>query len=265
MLYLLLFLLLWLLVWRHPTPLTPLPPSMSQKSSINEKKVTLNLKQFIPPSLQTPQPQKEIQAPTSIATQKKTKPKSTLIAKKMTEANLTKPHKSKRQKTIATHKKIPKIVPFPTTPKSNSYRKSSNTSLANMLMQQAQTLYLPSSSRLSTQSITTLYGKEFLSFTPTQQKFIREYLSEIQRITQNTLTIRGYPFEAVRMDIEGHNIVSFYLHPNGDITNVRLLKKIGYELLDGNTIEVIRTAYKGYPHPKTITKIIFDVGYELLD
>ena len=111
--------------------------------------------------------------------------------------------------------------------------------------------------------IRKLYGREFDSFTPAQKKFIRDKLGEIHRITQNTLTRNGYPSVAARTGQQGVNVVTFYLHPNGDISGLRLKRRMGYTALDQNTLEVIRTAYMYYPHPKTKTKITFYVNYEL--
>ena len=108
-----------------------------------------------------------------------------------------------------------------------------------------------------------LYGKEFRTFSPAQKKFIRKNLGVIQRITQNTLTRNGYPSIAVRTQQEGVAIVTFYLHSNGNISSLRLKRPIGYTLLDDNTLEVIRIAYKDYPWPKTRTKITFYVKYSL--
>ena len=111
--------------------------------------------------------------------------------------------------------------------------------------------------------IEQLYGKAFYSFTKTQQKFIEDHLSEIHRITQNTLYLNGYPDVAIRTHQQGVNVVSFYLHPDGSISQLRLIKPMGYEALDNNTIAVIQIAYKDYPHPKTKTKILFYVNYRL--
>lgn len=111
--------------------------------------------------------------------------------------------------------------------------------------------------------IKTLYGKEYYSFTPAQKRFIRSHLDEIRRITQNTLVRNGYPEVAVRTGQQGTNVVTFYLHPNGDITGLRLKRPMGYAALDDNTLEVIRIAYKDYPRPKETTKITFYVTYRL--
>ena len=110
-----------------------------------------------------------------------------------------------------------------------------------------------------------LYGKEFHSYTPSQKEFIEQNLDDIHRITQETLWRRGYPGGATsaRTGQEGTNIVSFYLHPNGDISNLRLKKKVGYRVLDNNTIETIKSAYKDYPYPNEKTKMIFFVEYSI--
>lgn len=65
------------------------------------------------------------------------------------------------------------------------------------------------------------------------------------------------------MYMQGTNVVQFYLHPNGDISGLRLKREIGYRVLDKHTIEVIKTAYKDYPRPERTTKIIFYVTYEI--
>ncbi len=109
--------------------------------------------------------------------------------------------------------------------------------------------------------IRKLYGSSFHSMTPTQKRFIEDNLDTIQEITQRTLTRRGYPEVASKTGQQGTNVVSFNLHPNGDISNLRLKTRIGYRSLDENTLMLIRVAYKDYPYPKTTTKIVFYVTY----
>ena len=96
-----------------------------------------------------------------------------------------------------------------------------------------------------------------------KKKFIKHNLGNIYRITQETLWQNGYPETAKRTHQSGTNVVSFYLHPNGDISNLKLKKRIGYRSLDKNTLEVIRIAYKDYPLPNQKTKIIFYVEYSI--
>ena len=59
------------------------------------------------------------------------------------------------------------------------------------------------------------------------------------------------------------NIVEFYLHPNGDISDLKLTESSGYSSLDKNSIETIEFAYKDYPKPKEKTKVKIYVYYKL--
>ncbi len=133
--------------------------------------------------------------------------------------------------------------------------------LANALLKETKSYTNPKPT--VNQKIRKLYGASFDKFTPTQKKFIEDNLDEIHYITQRTLTQNGYPEVALQTMQQGVNIVSFDLHPNGDITNLRLIRRMGYAILDRNTLEVIKIAYRSYPKPKTTTKIIFNVEYRI--
>ncbi|RUM75907.1 MAG: hypothetical protein DSZ12_02780, partial [Sulfurovum sp.] len=135
--------------------------------------------------------------------------------------------------------------------------------LARSLMQASTQRSSHRASNTSMHMIERFYGSEFNSFTGTQKKFIEDNLNAIYRITQRRLTRNGYPSVAVRTHQQGTQIVTFYLHPNGDISRLRLKRPLGYASLDKNTLRVIRIAYKSYPHPKTKTKITFYVEYSL--
>ena len=186
----------------------------------------------------------------------KTKPKE---EKKVAKKEVKKKPKKKVQKKKVTKKRVVKRKP---------QRKKSKNPLANALMGSGSSMYptqsAPASSgSYSAKMINQLYGREFGTFSPTQKKFIKHNLGLIHRITQRTLIRNGYPEIAVRTRQQGTNIVSFYLHPNGDISNLRLKTKIGYAALDNNTLEVIRIAYKDYPLPNQKTKIVFYVQYSI--
>ena len=120
-----------------------------------------------------------------------------------------------------------------------------------------------SSGSYGARMIKKLYGEEFNTYSETQKKFIKNNLGTIHSITQRTLTRNGYPDVAVRTRQQGTNIVSFYLHPNGDISDLKLKRHIGHTALDQNTLDVIRIAYKDYPLPNKKTKIIFYVKYSI--
>ncbi len=139
--------------------------------------------------------------------------------------------------------------------------------LANSLMKGGAS-YRPTQSRQlskssSTNLINKLYGKEFDTYSPQEKRFLKANLGRIHTITQKALSRNGYPESAIRMGQEGVNIVSFYLHPNGNITQLKLEKSMGHSSLDRNTLQVIRIAYSSYPLPQKRTKIKFYVNYTI--
>jgi TonB family protein len=204
--------------------------------------------------------------------QKSTKDNNvTKVEKKAVEKKVEKKIVKKEVKKKPVKKVQKKRVVKKTRPKTRPKRrpKRSKDPLANMLMG-AGTSMAPTRSRRPSSSgsygdrmIQDLYGGEFNTYSHTQKKFIRNNLGTIHRITQRTLTRNGYPDIAVRTRQQGTNVVSFYLHPNGDISGLRLKTRIGYQALDQNTLDVIRIAYKDYPLPNKKTKIIFYFRYSL--
>jgi len=115
----------------------------------------------------------------------------------------------------------------------------------------------------SSSLINSLYGSSYSRMSRSQQNFIDNNLRKIIQISQRTLNYLGYPQEALHFGEQGTNVVEFWLHPNGDITGLKLKRKLPSQSLNRQTIEVIKTAYMYYPHPKTKTKIIIYVRYKL--
>jgi periplasmic protein TonB len=268
-------------------------------SQKQEKKISLNLKQIgtpkptpkpvVPKPMPKPKPLVRPPAPPKPIVEKVIPPKpkpETIKRKTVTESKKTfaikdtkdnnvtkiekKPEKKKKVVKKKPEKKMPKKVVKKKIPKKKKPKRSKD-ALANALMGSGTAMF-PQRSRPSKpstagaygqQMINRLYGSEFDSYTPTQKKFIQNNLGIIHRITQHTLNINGYPDIAARTGQQGTNIVSFYLHPNGDISGLRLRRDIGHQALDQNTLEVIRIAYKDYPLPNKKTRIIFHVQYSL--
>ncbi|HSR74182.1 MAG TPA: TonB family protein, partial [Sulfurovum sp.] len=291
-----LHLLILLLFIKSREEITFLPPPAQ------EKKISLNLQQISPapapkpkaqpanvppvlppvmiPPVAKPVVEKEIvPEPKAEPIKQKLLDESTKVfAQKSTEENNITRQQRKPEKKIV-KKDVPKkpvkkvakkpVVKKHVVQKTVSRPKRSSDPLANMLMGSGTSMYPSQSSRPSSDGsygarmIQKLYGKEFDTFSETQKKFIKNNLGTIHRITQNTLTQNGYPEIAVRTRQQGTNVVSFYLHPNGDISDLRLKTRIGYAALDENTLEVIRIAYKDYPLPDKKTKIIFYVKYSI--
>jgi TonB family protein len=249
-----------------------LPPPQS-----STKKISLNLKEFVPPAPKTkpvPKPvaPKKIEKP--VVEPIKEKPKVAVnkakrvvekphrvTAVKSEENNMTKEPKKEPVKVVKKEK--PKKIRKEAKPHPQRRPVRSRDPLANALMGSVSSKAPKHVDRFTKKVVNQLYGKEFYSYTKAQQQFIKNNLGEIHRITQNTLWQNGYPDVALRMRMQGTNIVSFYLHPNGDISDLRLKSSIGYRALDENTIEVIKTAYKDYPRPSKKTKIMFYVTYKI--
>lgn len=103
-----------------------------------------------------------------------------------------------------------------------------------------------------------LYGNEYNEFTLVQKAYLEKNLETVQSITQRYLK---YPDIAIKTKQQGLSVIEFYLHPNGDISNLKLKKSSGYTSLDKESIDVIKTAYKEYPKPKEKTKMIFYIRF----
>lgn len=291
MISLLIHLLILLLFTTNFKELTYLP------SKKQEKKISLNLKQISTPKptpkpvvpkpkpkpkpvVTPPVPPKPIvekvepRKPETIERKMVDESKKSFAQKSQEDNNVTKvePKPQKKKKVVKKEikKKPQKKVAKKKTPQKPKPKRSKD-ALANALMGSGTSLFpqqtTPSRASApgaySPEMIRRLYGSEYETYSQTQKKFIKNNLSIIHRITQRTLTINGYPEIAARTGQQGTNIVSFYLHPNGDISGLRLQRDIGYQALDENTLDVIRIAYKDYPLPNKKTRIIFHVQYSL--
>ncbi len=113
------------------------------------------------------------------------------------------------------------------------------------------------------QDIKELYGDEFGELTEGEQKYIIDNQEIMRRITQQVLNRVGRVNIPSEMRINSDNIIEFYLHPNGDISNIRFIKRSGFYILDDTTKETIEYAYSRYPRPKQKTLIRYKVGYYL--
>ena len=288
LLSLLLHLLILLLFTKNWKEITLLPPKGQ------EKKISLNLQQIVTPpppkpkSIPVPQPQPIVTPPIpKPVVEKPIEPEVQPIKKKVLneskkifaqqsieENNVTKIEPKPVKKVVKKEEKkkpVKKVQKKTVVKKTKQYRqpKRSGDPLANALMGSGTSMYPSPKSRPSSSGsygarmINQLYGEEFNTYSETQKKFIKNNLGTIHSITQRTLTRNGYPDIAVRTRQQGTNIVSFYLHPNGDISDLKLKRHIGHQALDQNTLDVIRTAYKDYPLPNKKTKIIFYVKYSI--
>jgi len=113
------------------------------------------------------------------------------------------------------------------------------------------------------QNIKQLYGEEFGKLTAGQQQYIIDNQEIMRRITQQVLTRVARVNLPRDMNVNRSNVIEFYLHPNGDMTDFKFIKKSGYYVLDDTTKETIEYAYSKYPLPKEKTLIRYNVFYNL--
>lgn len=112
-------------------------------------------------------------------------------------------------------------------------------------------------------NIQELYGEEFGKLTPGQQQYIIDNQEIMRRITQQVLTRVARVNLPRDLNVNRSNVIEFYLHPNGDMTDFKFLSKSGYYVLDDTTKETIEYAYSRYPRPKEKTLIRYNVYYNL--
>jgi TonB family protein len=108
-----------------------------------------------------------------------------------------------------------------------------------------------------------LYGSEFGKLTPGQQKYLIDNQEIMRRITQEILNRIARVNIRHDMNINRTNIVEFYLHPNGDMTDFKFLQSSGYHILDTTTQETIEFAYSRYPRPAEKILVRYNVFYNL--
>ncbi len=107
------------------------------------------------------------------------------------------------------------------------------------------------------------YGEDFGKLSEGEQKYILDNEEIMRRITQQVLSRVGRVNIPNNMRINTTNIIEFYLHPNGDISDIKMVKQSGFYILDDTTKETIEYAYSRYPRPAQKTLIRYKVGYYL--
>ena len=113
------------------------------------------------------------------------------------------------------------------------------------------------------QDIKKLYGDKFGEMTKGQQQYIINNQEIMRRITQQILTRVARVNLKSNLNVNKTNVIEFYLHPNGDMTDFKFLHKSGYFILDETTRETIEYAYSRYPRPKETILIRYNVFYNL--
>ncbi|MDQ1338399.1 MAG: hypothetical protein QG617_1366, partial [Campylobacterota bacterium] len=118
-------------------------------------------------------------------------------------------------------------------------------------------------SNIGNTDLRELYGDEFGKLTPGEQKYLIDNQELMRRITQEILNRIARVNLRHDMNVNRVNIVEFYLHPNGDMTDFKFLQSSGYHVLDQTTQETIEFAYSRYPRPSEKILIRYNVFYNL--
>ncbi|WP_163499307.1 energy transducer TonB [Helicobacter suis] len=222
-----------------------------------------------PPTPQTPPRPPSPPSPPVAQPKPQPRPKPKRVVER--KRHTTSPHKSTRVATRESHHKALRREQREE-PKKTTQQKADDfnpNSLSFLPSEQNSATPPPTPSERSYESdkgmdsqtrkdIDELYGEEFGDLGTAEKDFIKSNLSEIGRITQKYLE---YPSAAGYLGQDGVDAVEFYLHPNGDITGLKIIEPSGYKLLDDNTLKTITIAYKDYPRPSTTTLIRIRVRY----
>ncbi|PHQ56269.1 MAG: hypothetical protein COA30_01790 [Sulfurimonas sp.] len=115
----------------------------------------------------------------------------------------------------------------------------------------------------NTREMKKLYGEKWKELSPGQQKYMLDNQEIMRRITQQVLSRVARVNLPHDLNVNRSNVIEFYLHPNGDMTDFKFLSKSGYYVLDDTTKETIEYAYSRYPRPKEKTLIRYNVYYHL--
>ena len=134
----------------------------------------------------------------------------------------------------------------------------------DMSQQQTETTTKQQNQNSINQNVKELYGSKFDTLSKAQQNYILDNQEIMRRITQRVLNRVASVNLKGNINVNTSNIVEFYLHPNGDMTDFKFLEKSGYFILDDTTRETIEYAYSQYPRPKEKTLIRYNVFYNLI-
>ena len=114
--------------------------------------------------------------------------------------------------------------------------------------------------KVTKDSLINIYGDKFDKLPLSQQEFL---LSKVESIAHLIKVKLIYPKDAVKNKKEGLNIVEFYLYPNGNISEPKIIVSSKSNILDVNTIRTIKKTYLDYPKPTEKVKVRIDINYKI--
>lgn len=112
-------------------------------------------------------------------------------------------------------------------------------------------------------NIKEAYGDAFGTLSEGEKKYVIDNQEIMRRITQEQLNRLGPVNIPKSLRVNTGNIIEFYLHPNGDISELKVVSISGYEILDDTSLQTVEYSYHRYPLPRQKTLIRYKVGYYL--
>jgi len=238
-----------------PIELKKEEPKKKKEEKI-EKKSTLRYVKLMPKKVVVPkaEPKKEIKPLPKPKNYKVVEKKKIVPQQKKQPIKKAKKIPSSKPKKVVKKFKAKKKVAI----KPQEKRKTiPNRSLENFLLSNPVPVDLDMLDAMTKSYIRT-YGKEYENLTNVQKVFIQNNLKNIVSITRKYYR---FPSLALKLKKNDYNVVEFYLHPNGDISGLKIIQKGKYSFYDKSIIETIEYAYKDYPRPKETTLIRFYIRY----
>lgn len=116
---------------------------------------------------------------------------------------------------------------------------------------------------LISEDLKEAYGDALGKLSEGEQKYILDNQEIMRRLTQTQLNRTGSTDIPNNLRVNDYNLVEFYLHPNGDMTDFKVIRHSNFFLLDQVTKDTIEAVYWRYPRPKQKTLIRYKFGYYL--
>jgi len=233
---------------KKPEIAPPMPKGKQLKELVKKPFVKPAEKPILPKPINKPKPKTEPKAQKTaplppkkpyIPVKKPSKPKAIEKTEEIVEANLTKEPKK--------HSKLYSFLSQEVVPEKQDSSKRVPTKRESLI----------------SKNIKEAYGDTFGKLSEGEQKYILDNQEIMRRITQQVLNRVGGVNLPNNLRVNEYNVVEFYLYPNGDISDIKFVKRSGFYILDDTTKETIEYAYSRYPRPDQKTLIRYRVGYYL--
>jgi len=282
--HLLLLMLLWIILFRLPPVPEPKPEEQRIKISLKERPEpqakSAAVKNQIKPTMDIPPMPKGSQL------EKVTQPRSTPLPTPQEHLKVKEPEPTEPNKTPPSPAQTklpssmePRTEPMPPekpflTVKQPEERNASNVPadqqglFAKLSKKQYTAPSAQKQSGTERQSligddIREAYGDAFGKLSEGEQQYLLDNQEIMRRLTQEQLIRTGRTDIPNNLRVNDTNLIEFYLHPNGDMTDFRFVKQSGFALLDDVTKDTIESVYWKYPRPKQKTLIRYQFNYLL--